>query len=95
MGFFAVFCGLLEQLINWLERAVAAFVRALFYSIQAVCYSVIVGVLIAAFGLAVILYAIFYAGAIITETFREVLPPKRAKKPSKFFSVKRSPANTP
>ncbi|MCU0517504.1 MAG: hypothetical protein MUC60_11720 [Oscillatoria sp. Prado101] len=95
MGFFAWFCGLLEQLINWLERAVAALVRAFFYSIQAVCYSVIVGGFIAAFVLAVILYAIFYAGAIITETLREILTPKRSKKTSKIFSVKRSPANTP
>ncbi len=95
MGFFAWLGGLVDQFIEWLGRAIAAFARALVSIIQAVWYAAMVGVLIAAFGKALTLYAIFYAGAILTETLMEVWDPKYPNKPSEVFSIEQAPENTP
>ncbi|HIK09667.1 MAG TPA: hypothetical protein IGS52_05275 [Oscillatoriaceae cyanobacterium M33_DOE_052] len=95
MGFFAWLGGLVDQFIEWLGQAIAAFARALVSIIQAVWYTAMVGVLIAAFGYASTLYAIFYAGAILTETLMEVWDYRYSNKPAQVFSVEKAPANTP
>ncbi len=94
MGFFSWLGGLVDQLLDWLGRAVAAFINALVATIQALWYSAIVGVLIGAFGYAATLYAIFYAGAVLYETLMEVWNPN-SNKPSEVFSIEQAPANTP
>ncbi|WP_017721049.1 hypothetical protein [Kamptonema formosum] len=95
MGFFAWLGGLVDQLIDWLGRAAAAFVISLVSIIQAVWHTAIVGVLIPAFGMADILCAIVYAGAILTETLMEIWDPKSLNKPSQLFSIEQAPENTP
>lgn len=95
MGFFAWLGGLVDQLIDWLGRAAADFVRALVSILEKVWDSVIVGVLIAAFGIVDTLYVIFYAGAILTETLIEIWDPRYSNKPSEVFSIEQAPENTP
>lgn len=95
MGFFGWLGGLLDQLVEWLGRAFMKFIEALIYTIQAVWYTVIASVLIAAFGYAMTLYAIFYAGATMYETIMEVWDPRYQNKPSEPFSIEAAPPNTP
>lgn len=60
MGFFTWVGSLVDQLIEWLGRAVKAFIDALVWTLQRLWETVILGVLIAAFGLVATLYVIFY-----------------------------------
>lgn len=96
MGLFAWLGSLLDQLISWLGRLVAAFLEALIFAIQAVWYTAIASVLISVFGAGVVLYAIFLAGAIAGETLMEVWDPRYYdSKPSQVFSVRQAPQSSP
>lgn len=96
MGFFqrtfAWVGSLIDQLIEWLGRAVAAFIDALVWALQKVWETVIVAALIAAFGLVATLYVIFYAGAVLGETIMEIWDPRYYNtKPSEVFVVEQAP----
>lgn len=96
MGLFSWLGSLLDQLISWLGESVAAFLEALILAIQAVWYTVIASILISAFGAGVVLYAIFLAGAIASETLMEVWDPRYYdSKPSQVFSIRQAPQNSP
>ena len=87
---------LLDDLISWLGRAVAAFLQAFVNALQAIWDVAIATVLIAAFGYVSVLYAIFYAGAVLGETFMEVWDPRFVTtKQSKVFRVKQAPQKSP
>jgi len=92
MGFFSWVGSLIDQLIEWLGRAVAAFIDALVWALQKVWETVIVAALIAAFGLVATLYVIFYAGALLGETIMEIWDPSYySSKPSEVFVVEQAP----
>ncbi|OCQ91402.1 hypothetical protein BCD67_23600 [Oscillatoriales cyanobacterium USR001] len=96
MGFFAWVGSLIDQLIEWLGRAVKAFIEALVWGLQKLWETVVVGVLIAAFGLVATLYVIFYAGAILGETIMEIWDPRYYNtKPSQVFTLGQAPQNSP
>jgi hypothetical protein len=96
MGLFAWLGSLLDQLIAWLGRSVADFLEALVYAIQAVWYTAIASVLIAAFGAGVVLYAIFLATEIAGEILMEVWDPRYYdSKPSEVFIIEQAPQNPP
>ncbi len=96
MGFFTWVGSLIDQLIEWLGRAVAAFINALVDLIKALWETVIVTALIAAFGLVATLYVIFYAGAVLGETIMEIWDPAYySSKPSEVFVLEQAPQNTP
>ncbi len=91
MGLFTWLGSLLNQLITWLGKAVAAFLEALMWAIQEVWDTAIANVLIVAFGADIVLHAIFYAGAIAGETLMEVWDPRHYNsKPSQVFSVRQT-----
>jgi len=92
MGFFSWVGSLIDQLIEWLGRAVAAFINGLVDLIKALWETVIVTALIAAFGLVATLYVIFYAGAVLGETIMEIWDPSYySSKPSEVFVVEQAP----
>ncbi|MBW4479359.1 MAG: hypothetical protein KME54_21515 [Tolypothrix brevis GSE-NOS-MK-07-07A] len=96
MGLFTWLGSLLNQLITWLGKVVAAFLEALMWAIQAVWDTAIASVLIVAFGADIVLHAIFYAGAIAGETLMEVWDPRyHNSKPSEVFSVTQAPQDSP
>ena len=96
MGLFQWLGKLLDDLISWLGRAVAAFLQAFVNALQAIWNVAIASILIAAFGQVAILYAIFYAGAVLGQTIMEVWDPRYAdSKPSQVFQVKQAPQNSP
>ncbi len=96
MGLFAWLGGLVDQLLDWLGRAVKAFIDALVWALQRLWKTVIVGVLIAAFGFVDTLYVIFYAGAALGETIMEVWDPNYySSKPSEVFVVEKAPTFSP
>jgi hypothetical protein len=96
MGFFAWVGSLIDQLIEWLGRVVKAFIEALVWGLQKLWETVIVGVLIAAFGLVATLYVIFYAGAILGETIMEIWDPRYYNtKPSQVFTLEQAPQGSP
>ncbi|WP_414545555.1 hypothetical protein [Nostoc sp. CCY0012] len=96
MGLFSWLGSLLDQLISWLGEVVAAFLEALVYTLQEIWYAAIASVLIAAFGVGVVLYAIFIAGEIAGETLMEVWDPRYYNsEPSQVFSVRQAPQHSP
>jgi hypothetical protein len=96
MGLFSWLGSLLDQLISWLGALVAAFLEALIFAIKAVWNVAIASVLISVFGVGVVLYAIFLAGAIAGETLMEVWDPRyHNSKPSQVFSVRQAPQDSP
>jgi hypothetical protein len=96
MGLFAWLGGLLDQLVEWLGRVVAAFLEALVWALQKIWQTLVVSALIAAFGFVATLYVIFYAGAMLGETIMEIWDPRYAdSKPSQVFSVEQAPQSSP
>jgi hypothetical protein len=92
MGFFAWVGSLIDQLVEWLGRAVKAFIDGLIWALQKVWETVIVAALIAAFGLVATLYVIFYAGAVLGETIMEIWDPSYySSKPSEVFVLEKAP----
>lgn len=92
MGFFAWVGSLIDQLVEWLGRAVKAFIDGLIWALQKVWETVIVAALIAAFGFVATLYVIFYAGAVLGETIVEIWDPVYySSKPSQVFIVEQAP----
>ena len=96
MGLFQWIGKLLDDLISWLGRAVAAFLQAFVMALEAIWQAAIATVLIAAYGYVAVLYAIFYAGAVLGETMMEVWDPVYATtKTSQVFKVEQAPQNSP
>lgn len=96
MGLFQWLGKLLDDLISWLGRAVAAFLEAFVNALQAIWNVAITSVLIAAYGYVSVLYAIFYAGAVLGETIMEVWDPRFATtRESQVFRVKQAPMKSP
>lgn len=96
MGFFTWVGSLVDQLIEWLGRKVKAFIDALVWTLQRLWETVILGVLIAAFGLVATLYVIFYAGAVLGETVMEIWDPVNYNtKPSEVFILEQAPQESP
>jgi len=96
MGFFAWVGSLIDQLVEWLGRAVKAFIDGLIWALQKVWETVIVAALIAAFGLVATLYVIFYAGAALGETIVEIWDPSYYNsKPSQLFILEQAPQSSP
>jgi hypothetical protein len=92
MGFFSWLGGLVDQLLDWLGKAVAAFINALAYALEKIWETAVATVLIAAFGVVATLYVIFYAGAVLGETIMEIWDPKYYNsKPSQVFRIKEAP----
>ncbi|MEB3179463.1 MAG: hypothetical protein VKL59_10580 [Nostocaceae cyanobacterium] len=91
MGFFSWLGGLLDELIAWLGRAFLDFINNLLEIIEAVWYTAIATVLLAAFGAATTLYVIFSAGRTLTETLMEIWDPRYENKPSQVFSIEKAP----
>lgn len=92
MGFFAWVGSLIDQLVEWLGRAVKAFIDGLIWALQKVWETVIVTALIAAFGFVATLYVIFYAGAVLGETIMEIWDPSYySSKPSEVFVLEKAP----
>jgi hypothetical protein len=90
------FNSLEKDFIEHFDRVYYAFIKALIISIQAVWYTAIAPVLVAAFGAGVVLYAIFLAGAVAGETLMEVWDPKyHNSKPSEVFSIRQTPQDSP
>ena len=96
MGFFTWLGSLVDQLIEWLGRAVKDFIDALVLTLQRLWETVIVGALIAAFGLVATLYVIFYAGAVLGEIIMEIWDPNYySSKPSEVFILEEAPKDSP
>lgn len=96
MGLFQWLGKLLDDLIDWLGKAVKVFLEGLMWALQNLWETVILTALIAAFGIIAGLYIIFYAGLVLGETIVEIWDPKYyASKPSEVFSVQQAPAGSP
>lgn len=96
MGFFAWAGGLIDQLLDWLGKAVKAFIEGLVWALKRIWETVVVGVLIAAFGLVATLYVIFYTGAVLGETIMEIWDPVNYNnKPSEVFILEQAPQESP
>jgi hypothetical protein len=100
MGFFertfAWAGSLIDQLVEWLGKAVKAFIDGLVWVLQRLWETVVVGALIAAFGLVASLYVIFYAGAVLGETIMEIWDPSYYNsKPSQMFILEQAPQSSP
>ncbi|MCC3437134.1 MAG: hypothetical protein EAZ39_04840 [Oscillatoriales cyanobacterium] len=96
MGFFSWVGSLIDQLIEWLGRAVAAFINGLVDLIKALWETVIVTALIAVFGFVATLYVILYAGALLGETMMEIWDPVYyTTKPSQVFVLEQAPQDSP
>jgi hypothetical protein len=96
MGFFTWVGSLVDQLIEWLGRALKAFIDGLMSVLERVWYTVVVGVLIAAFGAFATLYVIFYAGYFLGETIMEIWDPNYySSKPSEVFNCGQAPTFSP
>ncbi|MCX5965502.1 MAG: hypothetical protein NT070_20955 [Cyanobacteria bacterium] len=96
MGLFQWLGKLLDDLIGWLGRAVAAFLEAFVWALDKIWETAIATVLLAAFGSVVVLYAIFYSGAVLGQTIMEIWDPRYSdSKPSQVFQVKQAPQSSP
>ena len=96
MGLFQWLGKLLDDLISWLGRALAAFLEAFVWALQKLWETAILTVLIAAYGYGAALYAIFYAGAVLGETIVEIWDSNYVNsKPSQIFNVKQAPQDSP
>jgi len=96
MGFFSWLGELLDQLLDWLGRAVKVFLEGLIYLLQELWETVIVAALAAAFGFVAVLYVIFYAVGLLGETIMEIWDPNYYdSKPSQVFKMKQAPQNSP
>ena len=96
MGLFQWLGSLLDDLIEWLGRAVKAFLESLMWALQNVWEALVETALIAAFGAATVLYVIFYTGAAMGETMMEVWDPNRHSSiPSEVFKLKQAPQSSP
>ncbi|QEI41340.1 hypothetical protein BMF77_01925 [Dolichospermum sp. UHCC 0315A] len=92
MGFFERAGVLLDQLIEWLGIRFKAFLEDLVSEIDRIWERIIRSALILAYGVGVVLYAIFYAGKEIGETLMEVWDPRyHEKKDSQVFSIRQAP----
>ncbi len=91
MGFFTWLGSLADQLLEWLGRAVKAFIDALIAALKKIWETAVKTVLIAAFGFASVLYVIFYTGYIAGETIMEIWDP-RSNKPSEVFKIRQAPS---
>jgi len=90
MGFFTWLGSLADQLLEWLGRALKAFIDALIYVLEKIWETAVATVLIAAFGFIATLYVIFYTGYLLGETIMEIWDP-RSNKPSEVFKLKQAP----
>ncbi|EDN70600.1 hypothetical protein BGP_2639 [Beggiatoa sp. PS] len=96
MGFFSWLGNLLDQLVDWLGRAVKAFLEGLMWALQKLWDAVVATALKVAFGFVVTLYIIFYAGVALGETIMEIWDPSYVNsKPSQVFKMKQAPQNSP
>ncbi len=95
MGFFSWLGSLLDQLVSWLGRVVMAFLEALMWALQRIWDTVVVSLLIGAFGFVAVLYVIFYASYILGETLMEVWDPHQSHKPSETFKLRQAPQSSP
>ncbi|MEC4983540.1 MAG: hypothetical protein SAJ37_17170 [Oscillatoria sp. PMC 1068.18] len=95
MGFFGWLGSLVDELVAWLGRVFLAFIEALANVLQAIWYTSIASVLIAAFGAVATLYVIFYAGFLLGETIMEIWDPRYLYKESQVFELRQAPANSP
>lgn len=96
MGLFSWLGDLLDQLLDWLGRAVKAFLDALVWVLQELWETIVIGALIAAFGPVATLYVIFYAGYALGETLMEIWDPNHHNsKPSQLFTLKQAPQDSP
>lgn len=95
MGLFAWLGSLVDELIEWLGRIFLAFIEALARVLEAIWYTAVATVLIAAFGALAILYVIFYAGALLGETMMEIWDPRYSyQQQSQVFKLKQAPQNS-
>jgi hypothetical protein len=95
MGLFAWLGSLVDELIEWLGRIFLAFIEALARVLEAIWYTAVATVLIAAFGALATLYVIFYAGALLGETVMEIWDPRYLTKQSQVFKLKQAPQSSP
>ncbi|MFY7883441.1 MAG: hypothetical protein ACOVOV_01210 [Dolichospermum sp.] len=95
MGFFAWLGSLVDELIEWLGEVFLAFIKALARVLEAIWYTAVATVLIAAFGALATLYVIFYAGALLGETMMEIWDPGYPAKQSQVFKLKQAPQSSP
>lgn len=96
MGLFSWLGSLLDQLLDWLGRAVKAFLEGLIYLLQELWEIAVAAVLIAAFGYVSTLYVIFYAGYALGETIMEIWDPTHCdSKPSQVFTLEQAPQSSP
>ncbi len=90
MGFFSFLGNLLSNMISWLGQAFTTIIKGIISIVESLWYSVIAVTLVAAFGYAAILFAIFYAGRALGETIMEIWNPKKPEQPSRLFSIKQA-----
>ena len=95
MGLFAWLGSLVDELIEWLGEVFLAFMNALANLLEAIWYTTIATVLIAAFGAVATLYVIFYATELAAETMMEIWDPRYPNKQSQVFKLKQAPQNSP
>lgn len=96
MGFFTWVGSLVDQLIEWLGRALKAFIDGLMSVLKRLWDTVIVTSLIAAFGFVTTLYVIFYAGYFLGETIMEIWDPNYySSKPSEVYDLGPAPTFSP
>ncbi len=86
MGLFTWLGSLVDELIAWLGEIFVAFIEALARVLEAIWYTAVATVLIAAFGALATLYVIFYAGALLGETMMEIWDPRYSSKQSQVFN---------
>lgn len=92
MGFFQHAGYLLDQLIEWLGTRFQAFLEDLISEIDKIWERIIRSALILAYGVGVVLYAIFYAGKEIGETLMEIWDPRyHETKPSLVYNITQAP----
>lgn len=100
MGFFEWFGSeidyLVDQMFSWLGEAYEWFIKSIISGLRKIWDTVIATALYTAFGVASVLYVIFYAGAMLGETIMEIWDPNyHNTKPSQIFKLQQAPQNSP
>jgi len=86
----------LVDVTTWVVEKLIIFVKTLFQKLQKIWPTLVAPVLIAAFGELSVLYVIFYAGAVLSQTMMEIWDPLKVNsKPSEVFKFEQAPQNSP
>ncbi|MCC5900133.1 MAG: hypothetical protein JJU32_19755 [Phormidium sp. BM_Day4_Bin.17] len=87
--------GLIDSLLNWLGRALEAFIKALVSLLQILWEISILAILLPAFGALSILHVIFYSGVAAGVIFAEFWDPNHMNPKPEVFKISEASKDIP